>query len=242
MSAFAHSVLLQWRLDIRNRGVFITYYVVPLVFFVFMGGVFTSIMPDAYRTIIQSMTVFGITMGAVLGSPVPLVELYHSEIKKGYRVGNIPLWTIAASNFISGFSHLMIMSVIIFLAAPVLFDARLPDNLWLYLLATVLTIAASLCVGTLFGLFVKSASRLTMIAQLVFLPSVVLSGIMFPVDLLPDAMRYVGMIFPATSGFALMSENQIDGASVAAYVVPLLLTISVCAGISAWKVRRIGVD
>jgi ABC-2 type transport system permease protein len=39
MSAFAHSIMLQWKLDVRNKGVFITYYVVPLIFFIFMGGV-----------------------------------------------------------------------------------------------------------------------------------------------------------------------------------------------------------
>jgi ABC-2 type transport system permease protein len=203
-----------------------------------MGGVFTSIMPDAYKTIIQSMTVFGVTMGAVLGSPAPLVELYGSNIKKGYRVGNIPLWTVAVSNFISGFLHLAIMSMIIFIAAPLLFNALLPNDLGLYIVATALTIAASLCVGTLFGLFVKSAAKLTMIAQLVFLPSVVLSGIMFPADLLPDAVQYVGRIFPATSGFAFMCANQID----IAYFAPLIIIIIASVVVSAWKIKRIGVD
>jgi ABC-2 type transport system permease protein len=203
-----------------------------------MGGIFTSIMPEAYKTIIQSMTVFGVTMGAVLGSPTPLVELYGSPIKKGYRVGNIPLWTVSVSNFISGFLHLAIMSIIIFVAAPLLFDALLPSNLGLYILATFLTIVASLCIGTLFGLFVKSASKLAMIAQLVFLPSVVLSGIMFPADLLPDVVQNAGRIFPATSGFALMCGHQMDGT----YFAPLIIIIIASALVSAWKIKRIGLD
>jgi ABC-2 type transport system permease protein len=225
-------------LDVRNKGVLVTYYVVPLVFFVFMGGVFTSIMPDAYQTVTQSMTVFGVTMGAVLGAPVPLVELYGSEIKRGYRVGRIPLWSVAAGNFVSGFLHLTAMSAIIFLAAPVLFGAPAPRRPGLYAAATLLTIAASLCVGTLFGLFVKSANKLTMTAQLVFLPSVVLSGIMFPAELLPDAVRYAGRVLPAASGFALMCGARMD----AAYWLPLAAVVTVSVPIGLWKIGRMNAD
>ncbi|WP_230203599.1 hypothetical protein [Bacillus massiliigorillae] len=106
MRAFLYGVSLQWKLDLRNKGVLLTYYVVPLVFFFFMGGVFTSIDPLAKETLIQSMTIFGVTMGAFLGSPTPLIELFGSEIKKAYKVGGIPLWTAIVNNFISAFIHL----------------------------------------------------------------------------------------------------------------------------------------
>ena len=69
MKAFLYGVALQWKLSLRNREVLIVYYLVPLVFFLFMGGVLTSIMPGANETLIASMTVFGVTMGGVLGMP-----------------------------------------------------------------------------------------------------------------------------------------------------------------------------
>ena len=46
-----------------------------------------------------------------------------------------------------------------------------------------------------------------MIAQLVFLPSIMLSGIMFPIDLLPDFLETLGRIFPASWGYQLMLDN-----------------------------------
>lgn len=49
--------------------------------------------------------------------------------------------------------------------------------------------------------------KLTMIAQLVFLPSIMLSGIMFPIDLLPDFLEAIGRIFPASWGYRLMLDN-----------------------------------
>jgi len=42
MSAFIYGAVLQWKLDIRNKGVILTYFVVPLVFFAFMGGIFSA--------------------------------------------------------------------------------------------------------------------------------------------------------------------------------------------------------
>ena len=82
MNTFAYGIFLQWKLDIRNKGMILTYYLVPLVFFGFMGGIFASINPLAKDTLIQTMTVFAVSMGAFLGAPIPLVELLRSDIKK----------------------------------------------------------------------------------------------------------------------------------------------------------------
>ncbi len=43
MLSIIEGVKLQFKLDLRNRSVFLTYYVIPLVFFLFMGGIFSSI-------------------------------------------------------------------------------------------------------------------------------------------------------------------------------------------------------
>lgn len=40
-----------------------------------------------------------------------------------------------------------------------------------------------------------------MATQLVFLPSIMLSGIMFPVAMLPNVLQVIGRILPATWGF-----------------------------------------
>lgn len=69
MGAFFYGVSLQWKLDIRSKTLLVTCYIVPIVFFAIMGGIFTSVMPESRNTLIQSMTVFGVTMGALIGLP-----------------------------------------------------------------------------------------------------------------------------------------------------------------------------
>lgn len=128
MNGFLYGAVLQWKLDLRNKGVLLTYYVVPLLFFAFMGGIFTSINQEAKATLIQSMTIFGVSMGAILGAPAPLSELYSSEIKKAYKVGGIPVWVSAANNFLSAFLHLLLMSLVIYFAAPLAFQAAVPKD------------------------------------------------------------------------------------------------------------------
>ena len=238
MSAFLYGVGLHLKLNLRNKEILIMYYIVPLFFFLFMGGVFTSIIPDANKTLIQSMTVFGVSMGGLLGGPVPLAEILGSDVKKAYRAGGVPLWSAAAGNFISGFLHLVLMSLIIFFAAPLIFKASVPQNLPFYFLSLALLIFSSMCIATVFGLFVKIISKLTLLCQIVFLPSVMLSGIMFPADMLPEALEIAGKIFPATWGFRAMCEQDAN----IKLILPLLLIITVLLIVSAVRLRRIHAD
>ena len=65
MSGFLYGVALQWRLDIRSKSLLVICYIIPLIFFLLMGGIFTSVMPDTRSTLIQSMIVMSVSMAAI---------------------------------------------------------------------------------------------------------------------------------------------------------------------------------
>ena len=46
-----------------------------------------------------------------------------------------------------------------------------------------------------------------MFSQLLFLPSIMLSGIMFPAELLPQTLTYAGKLLPAAWGYQMMSDR-----------------------------------
>lgn len=234
MSAFLFGIRLQWKLDFRNRFVLLTYYVIPLLMFAFMSGIFISINPESKATILQTMTIFSVTMGAILGAPMPLTELYGSEIKKAYKVGGIPLWVTAINNFISAFIHLMLVSLIIFFVSPIAFGAEVPTNIGLYFLSLAILIIVSLSVGTCIGLLVKSASKLTLISQVIFLPSLMLSGIMFPASMLPRSLEYAGKVFPATWGLRVMT-NEVFNIRL---FLPLIALFIVAVAVSAVRLSK----
>ena len=207
MNCFLYSLVLQWKLDIRRKSLLVTFYIVPLIFFLIMGGIFTTVIPEMGSTLIQSMIVMSVSMGAFLGLPPSLVEIYGSDIKKIYNANGVPIYLGLVTILLSAFVHLMMTCIVILLLAPILFKASLPTQLPIFLLSLTIYIIVSLSIGCILGLTLKNQAKLTMLAQLVFLPSIMLSGIMFPISLLPDFLQVIGLVFPAYWGYRLMLEN-----------------------------------
>ena len=207
MSGFLYGVALQWKLDIRSKSLLVTCYIVPLLFFLLMGGIFTSVMPDMRNTLIQSMIVMSVSMGAFIGLPPSLIETYGSDINKVYKANGVPICLGLVTMFLSAFIHLMISCAVTVLLAVVLFDAVLPAQLPIFFFALAIYMIVSLSIGSILGLTIKNQAKLTMTAQLVFLPSIMLSGSMFPIDFLPDFLKMTGRIFPASWGYRLLLDH-----------------------------------
>lgn len=238
MRAFLYGLALQWRLDLRSKTMLISCYLVPLLFFFFIGGIFTSINPESRYTLIQSMTVFGVSMGALIGLPPPLVEIYGSDIQKVYKANGVPLYLGVVTHFISAFIHLLIMCAIIYFVAPITFDATPPADLPAYFGSLALFIATSLSVGCVLGLLVKNMSKLTMISQVIFLPSIMLSGIMFPVSMLPKELAYFGKVFPATLGFELMTNDISNPVLYIPLILLFVIAALLCGYVLSTRVKK----
>lgn len=228
MNAFLYGLALQWKLDIRSKSLLVTCYIVPLIFFLLMGGIFTSVMPEMKNTLIQSMIVMSVSMGALIGLPPSLIETYGSDIKKVYKANGVPIYLGLITMFLSAFLHLMLTCIMIVLLAPILFEATLPIQLPTFFLALAIYIIVSLSIGSILGLTVKNQAKLTMIAQLVFLPSIMLSGIMFPIDLLPDFLEIIGRIFPASWGYRLMLNKGFCFENIYYLIFIFLVAVIVC--------------
>ena len=209
MKAFMYGIVLQFRLDIRSKTMLVTCYLVPLIFFFFMSGIFIYVDPSAKNTLIPSMSVFVITMSALIGLPPSLIEIYGGEVKKVYKANGVPAYLGIVTQFISSFLHTFIVCLIIFAVAPIAFGAQLPNNLLTYFCSLISLLFVTLAIGCVLGLLIKSQAKLTMIAMIIFLPSIMLSGIMFPATMLPEFLQYLAYVFPATIGFKAMTAFEV---------------------------------
>ncbi len=216
MRAILYGIGLQFKFDIRSKSMLITCYLMPLIFFFFMSGILTSIDTTASTTLIASMTVFTITMSALMGLPPALAEIYGTDVKKVYTANGAPIWFGIVTQFISSFMHTTIVCLIIFAVSPLVFKAELPTDLLWYFLSLIALLAVTLAIGCIIGLLFKQQAKLTMIAMIIFLPSIMLSGIMFPYYMLPQFMHYIAYAFPATIAFNAMTSFQ-------AWHIPVLL-------------------
>jgi ABC-2 type transport system permease protein len=129
----------------------------------------------------------------------------------------------------------MIVVIIILVSAPYLFQAEWPQSILLHIFSMGIVAIASEALGVLLACFVKKQSSLTLVGQCLFLPTVMLSGIMFPANLLPKPMQIVGEILPAAQGMRLVS----DGALQFTPLFVLLSTIFVAFAIAVILFRRI---
>lgn len=228
MKALGYGIYLQWKMDIRSRSLLITCYLVPLLFFLMMGSVFTSIMPESQETLMASMTVMGVSMGAYIGLPPSIAEIYGTDIKKMYMANHIPEYFAVLSLFLSAFIHLMIMSGLIYILSPLLFDATCPIHSVLYFVMLILFVLVSLSIACILGLAVHNQAKLTMVSQIIFLPSIILSGIMFPVSLLPSFLETIGKLCPATWGYLLLIEQPIQLSNVYILCMILIVALVIC--------------
>ena len=236
MRALLYGIGLQFKLDIRSKSMLITCYLVPIVFFLFMGGIFTSIDTTATKTLISSMTVFTIIMSALMGLPPAVAEIYGTDVKKVYKANGTPIWFGVVTQIISSFIHTLIVCLIVFALSPLIFKAEFPSELLWYFLSLIALLAVTLAIGCIIGLLFKQQAKLTMIAMIIFLPSIMLSGIMFPAEMLPQFMQYIAYAFPATIAFKAMTSFQV-------WHLPVLLGIFIilCAVIALllkFKVKR----
>jgi ABC-2 type transport system permease protein len=243
MKAFFQYLLVQFKMDIRERGTLLTYYAVPLVFYFIMGAVFSSINPTTRDTLAASMTIFAVTMGAVLGLPAPIVKIKETGVLRAYRVNGIPNGAVLLVQAVSAFMHLLLVSLIIFLSAPLLYSAGLPGNYGAYAIILVVLIFTSIGWGLLIGVISRSQAMATMLSQAVFLPSLMLSGIMFPASMLPGFLNKVGVVFPAThamrsfSGLAFNVAQDYSG-ELALGILAFIGIVALC--IAIWRFANIG--
>lgn len=229
MNGFLYGAALQWKLDLRSKTMLITCYAVPLLFFAVMGGIFTSVMPESRETLIQSMSVFTVTMGALIGLPPSLAEIYRSDVKNAYQANGVPLSSGLFLTNISAFVHLLIMSVLLYFIAPAAFGAKIPAHPGTYFVGLIALIAVSLSIASVIGLAVKDMANTSMFSILLFLPSTMLSGIMFPSSMLPKAFVLAGKLFPATWGYAFMTESAFTWRNLWPLLVIFTAAVLACA-------------
>lgn len=229
MNAFLYSAAIQWKLDIRSRSLLIACYIVPLLFFLLMGSIFTSVMPEMKDTLIQTMIVMGVSMGSLIGLPPSLAETYGGDVKKVYQANGVPLYAGLAAMFLSAYIHLTIMCMVILFAAPILFDAAVPADLPGFFAGLAVYLAVSCSMGSVLGIGIREQAKLTMAEQALFLPSIMLSGIMFPVSLLPDALEFVGNLFPAAWGYRLMQHGGFCLENLWYLLLVFIVAVCLCA-------------
>lgn len=219
MKAFLTHLWVQFCGDLRDKGILMVYYLVPLVFYIVMGSIMKLPEMNMRENMVLPISIFTLSMSAFLGLPQTLVKARENGVLQAFRVAGIPAWSMPLSAIIISLLHIILIACMVLLTAPFIFTASLPSDVVLHLLCVVLVALASEALGVLLACFVKKQSTLTLAGQCLFMPTIMLTGIMFPADILPKSMQLIGQLLPAYHGMRLISGGVLQ-------TTPLLVLIA----------------
>jgi ABC-2 type transport system permease protein len=134
-----------------------------------------------------------------------------------------------------------IQVVLILGAAWALFSVPLIGSLWLLLGALVVFIAVNLCIGFTISTVAQSQLQAMQMSFFFFLPSLLLSGFMFPFRGMPDWAQTLGEAFPLTHFLRIVRGILLKGngmQEIAGEVLALMAILSVVTFVAMKRYRQ----
>ncbi len=204
MKAFSYHLQFEFFTGLRNKGLLMMYYLMPLGFYAFVGTLMVELNPFFRDMAIPSMVVFAILTGTIMGLPSPLVEAREKGVLRNYRVHGVPAINILVIPAITAGLHLAMVSLIITITAPLIFSAPLPLNWFYFWLGSFSFLVAGTGLGVLIGVVAANNRVSLLLAQMLYIPAMLLGGLMVPVDQLPGFVSWISRIFPTTYAMEAM--------------------------------------
>ena len=130
---------------------------------------------------------------------------------------------------------------VILFTASVLFQVPVVGNLLLLLIAVAVFIAANLSMGFTFSTLATNQMQAMQMSFLVFLPSMLLSGFLFPFRGMPEWAQFLGQILPLTHFIRIVRGILLKGngwAEVWPQLWPILVFLGVMAAIALRRFRQ----
>ena len=162
------------------------------------------------------------TMENLLATPVRPLEVMVGKILPYIAVGYIQV-------------------TLILLAARLIFGVPMIGSLVLLYSVSLLFIAANLAVGITFSTLARNQLQAVQMAVFFFLPSILLTGFMFPFRGMPEWAQWVGTCLPNTHFLRIVRGILLKGnglAEIAPEIWPLLLFLAVAMTIGLKRYRQ----
>src|SRR6478672_3985783 len=161
------------------------------------------------------------TMENLLATPVRPLEVMLGKIVPYILVGYVQV-------------------VVILTAAKYLFDVPMVGSILLLTTVLIVYIAALLAIGFTFSTLAKSQMQAMQMTMFFFLPSMLLSGFMFPFRGMPDWAQTLGEVFPLTHFLRivrgiLLKGNGLDDVALQLWQIALFTAIALTIGVKRYR-------
>jgi ABC-2 type transport system permease protein len=149
-------------------------------------------------------------------------------------------WEVMAGKIVPYIGVGIVQTAIVLLASAYVFGVPFLGSLWLMTLGVGLFIVANLAVGFTFSTIARSQMQAMQMTFFFFLPSMMLSGFMFPFRGMPNWAQWIGQVFPLTHFLRVVRGVMLKGSDFAAMwpnIWPMLIFIAVATTIAMLRYR-----
>jgi ABC-2 type transport system permease protein len=115
----------------------------------------------------------------------------------------------------------LIQTTLVLLLGVLLFQVPINGSLVAFYLAALLFIAATLTLGLIASTLAQTQMQAFQMSIFVLLPSILLSGFVFPFDGMPQVARWIAQLLPLTHFVELVRGIVLRGAGLAELQVPI---------------------
>jgi ABC-2 type transport system permease protein len=126
----------------------------------------------------------------------------------------------------------LIQTLIILFFTVYVFDITYRGQLWEVLIFQIIVIIMAVNLGIFISSFARNEFQMVQFIPLVILPQMFLSGLLWPVEQMPDYLQWVSRALPMTYAIDGMREIMLAGSSLAEVGVDLIVLVGFAVGIS----------
>ena len=129
-------------------------------------------------------------------------------------------------------------TVVILVAAKLLFNVPFVGALWVLILGGSIFVVANLALGFTFSTIAQSQMQAMQLTFFFFLPSILLSGFMFPFRGMPEWAQFIGEAMPLTHFLRIVRGVMLKDASLAQLQVPIYALCAFTAVVTTIALMR----
>ena len=237
MNAFTTHLAYEFRATLRDKTQLLMNYLFPLFFFVMMGLLMGKVNPTFKETMIPGMILVAVMSSTLLGMPGPMLSSRETGIFRSFKINGVPSISIILIPILNVLLHMVLVSIMITIAGSLFFGGVLPANWFQFALVWLVSFLAFSGLGMLIGVVASNSRATILIAQLIFVPSMILGGLMMPASMLPESLGMIAKLLPtghAMDAFAFLSSNQTAQAEGYFQLGLLLVTGILALGLSSY--------
>jgi ABC-2 type transport system permease protein len=232
----AHAVV-EFRTGVRDRTLLLMTYLFPLGFYGFLGVFMTEMNPGFIEVMIPGMSVFAMLAAAMFGLPAPLISARANGVLRSYRIHGVPTGAVFGVPAATTVAHLLVVGGIIAISAPIVFGAPPVGNGVAFVLVMLVAATTHTALGALIGVVSANDRMAVLWSQLLFLPSVLMAGIIVPFEQIPEMFRPLSLLLPAS--YAMEAFRGLAFGADTLVAPWLALTVLMAGAVIAFLLARL---